>query len=211
MNANAVDIDKEAIHFDGAWRTRDELASTIRAMLDKGDYAISRHSAALETLSQAIAEVTTVSFRATSLLAKDLESAAQTEGRSVSALLRDAVARYLAMPRTAAESKPAASSAAPTQASGKEADVRPPEGRRPTHPEVAASTAEGTAESAAHPAPPPALQPAGGVMAGPGALRNAGVQDQALPSVVVTEPATAEEATHAVDLTPRVERGWFGS
>ncbi len=36
-------------------------------------------------------------------------------------------------------------------------------------------------------------------------------EQAALPSVVVTEPATAEEAANAVDLTPRVERGWFGS
>lgn len=118
----SVDIDSETVLLEGAWRTREELVQEIRAMLDAGNYGIARHSAALEALAEAMAEVRRVEFRATSPLAEDLFAAAAKEGRTPDALVRDAVARYLAT-------------------SGDDGILRPapePEGRRETHPELRA-------------------------------------------------------------------------
>jgi hypothetical protein len=208
-----VDIDAETIQFDGAWRTRDELARTIRDLLDAGNYAVAGHSAALEALVAAVADVRTVELRATSRLVDDLKAAAAKEGRPVAALVRDAVARYLVLPREEVA-----------------ADWEL-EGRRTTSPEMPAVVAPQLPKEPPTPAPSPAPVAAQQLRPGPGALRNAGlvpvvpppsvVVDAALQATeLVTEPATPEEAVTAVDLTrkpradepppPKLERNWFG-
>ena len=65
MSLMPIDLDAEAILFEGQWSTRDELARRIKTMLDAGDYAISRQSTALEQLTTTLAAVRTLAFRAT--------------------------------------------------------------------------------------------------------------------------------------------------
>ncbi|MBX5482337.1 MAG: hypothetical protein IRZ16_10950 [Myxococcaceae bacterium] len=242
MSALQVDIDTETILFDGRWQTREELARTIRAMLDGGNYNVARPSAALEQLDAALSDVRTVAFRASPELAESISEAAQKAGRTPGALIREAVGQYLAQLR------------AGTVSAMSEPAKAEPEGRRPTHPEMAAVHAgqahtvrmavptleqiaqytqppqpEEASEAKAAPAPPPGLKPHA-PLAGPGALRAAGVPNPPAPSVVVdqsltvstevvTEAAAPEEAASAVELTQKpkepesqdaVERRWFG-
>jgi len=39
MTPQPIDLDAEAIQFEGHWYTRDELARKIKSMLDAGDFA----------------------------------------------------------------------------------------------------------------------------------------------------------------------------
>ncbi len=210
---HSVDIDSETIHFDGAWRTREELVAEIRTMLDAGNYGIARQSAALETLAEAMADVRRVEFRATSSLADDLFAAAQKEGRTPDALLRDAVARYLASRMEDANPR------LPQE----------PEGRRQTYPELRAMAglvpvggAYGAGLSGAWagevPVTVPEEDPEG---LGPilQASVEAGGRVALAQDEVVTEPVSPEEAaqTNPVELPPkhradgegRPERRWF--
>lgn len=226
MSALPVDIDTETIQFDGQWLGREDLAKAIRGMLDSGNYNIGRHSAALESLTQALQDVRTLAFRASPELAEALTQAAAKQGTTAGALIRAAVAAHLS-----GASAPAGA-AVPGEAPKKSG----PEGKRPTNPEipiavVAAppSAPELPPEPKTPPTPPPGLKPAAPppLLAGPGALRAAGVPapsapttpqgsaaaaagpsvvvDQSLQAAgeVVTEAASPEEAANAVDLTPK--------
>lgn len=236
MSALPVDIDTESIEFDGRWMGRDDLAKAIRELLDGGNYSIGRHSAALEELNAAVADIRTVAFRAPPELADALTEAAAQAGKTPGQLIREALTQMLDPNRASA----GASSPPPAAGKGE------PVGRRQTDPEIpiasfemdeaqpvqAAPAASSDPEARPSVAPPPGLKPAGsGVIAGPGALKAAGMPSSA-PSVVVdqsltqadvvTEAAAPEEAVNAVDLTPKskpqegepadaVERRWFGN
>lgn len=205
---HSVDIDSETILLDGAWRTREELVLDIRTMLDAGNYGIARHSAALEALAEAMSDVRRIEFKATSSLTDDLHAAAAKEGRTPDALLRDAVARYLATLLEDPSLRPPAE----------------PEGRRPTYPELAAVHPADIASgwtSAVPGAASSATQPSVLVDAALKAVAAAAAVDApSSPSEVSAEPATREEAARAVDLKPkgrvgagdseaRLERRWF--
>src|SRR5262245_60204878 len=89
MSQLPIDLDAEAILFDSHGCTRDELARRIRGMLDSGDYAITRHSAALELLTQTLNSVRTVAFRATPDLVEAINMNAARAGKSVGSFIRD--------------------------------------------------------------------------------------------------------------------------
>jgi hypothetical protein len=166
MSLMPIDLDAEAILFDGQWNTRDDLARRIKAMLDAGDYAISRQSGALEQLTQTLAAVRTLAFRATPDLVEALNMAAARSGKSVGGFIRDTLIDSIAGAPEVPQARPNDAAAAPR-----------------------AKTDE-----------LPAALAAAGVIAGPGALKAAGVPDgiNSSPSVVV-EPALAHET--AVELT----------
>ena len=198
MSLMPIDLDAEAILFDGQWSTRDDLARRIKTMLDSGDYAISRHSVALEQLTQTLASVRTLAFRATPDLVEALNMAAARSGKSVGGFIRDTLIDSIAGAPEVPQARPNPAAPAP----------------RATDPELVAAAAP-TPPSAhppaslAIPAPPP-----GQFSAGPGALKAAGVTSAVpqTPSVVV-EPALANET--AVELTnpkkkdEESERRWF--
>ncbi len=199
MSLMPIDLDAEAILFDGQWSTRDELARRIKAMLDAGDYAISRQSTALEQLTSTLAAVRTLAFRATPDLVEALNMAAARSGKSVGGFIRDTLIDSIAGAPEVAQAHPNEAAAAPRAKTD------------PEMPAVAMPPALPVAPAAAAPvqAPPPSA-----VMAGPGALKAAGVASpsQPMPSVVV-EPALANETV--VDLTnpkkkeEESERRWF--
>lgn len=207
-----IDLDAEAILFDGQWSTRDELARRIKAMLDAGDYAISRHSTALEQLTSTLAAVRTLAFRATPDLVEALNMAAARSGKSVGGFIRDTLIDSIAGAPEVAQAHPNDAAAAPRAKTDPE---MPAVAMPPAFPVAAAPV--GPAPVAPLPPAPAAAAPAPGpapVMAGPGALKAAGVQSsmQPMPSVVV-EPALANETV--VDLTnpkkkeEESERRWF--
>jgi hypothetical protein len=196
MSQLPIDLDAEAIFFDGHWYTRDDLAKKIKGMLDANDFTVARPGAALEQLNKTIAVVRTLAFRASPELADVLTAAATKGNKPVSGVIRDALMQAFGLPTSDFGSArlnppmagpptttPAASAAPPS--SGGKVHAHSPDVEVPTQPQA--------------------------VIPGPGALRSAGVE----PSVVV-EPALQNEA--AVELTqPKkkeeeaLERRWFNS
>src|SRR4051812_43325280 len=113
MTNLAIDLDLEAVQYDGSWYTRDELAKKIKAQLESGDYAVSRPSQALEFLTAQLASSKLVSFKVSQDTAEALTVAASRQNRSASAILREALQAALGT-------------------------TKDPIGRRPTEPEVPA-------------------------------------------------------------------------
>lgn len=158
MNQLPIDVDAEAIFFDGAWYTREDLGRKIKSMIDGGDFNVARPSAALEALSATLAQVRTLSFRVTPELAQALEQLANRSGNSVGQLVREAVMQML------------------TQG----ADA-PQEGLRQAEPVAAPAPTPPEAQ------PTVIVKPEAGVVAGPGALRNAGIDPKTVQPIELTK------------------------
>ncbi len=223
-----IDLDAEAILFEGQWSTRDDLARRIKSMLDGGDYSIARQSTALEQLTQTLASVRTLAFRATPDLVEALNMAAARSGKSVGGFIRDTLIDNIAGAPEVAQAHPNEAAAAP---------------RAKTDPEMLAVALPVAAPAAAEPAPvpvaiapPPAALGNPQFFAGPGALKAAGLpgapkdvtmmggskdvtlvgtppRDQHnVPSVVVEADLaneTAVELTNQKKKEEESERRWF--
>jgi hypothetical protein len=196
MSQLPIDIDAEAIYFDGHWYTRDDMARRIKAMLDQGDFAVTRPSAALEQLTQVISTVRTLAFRTTPDMIEAVNAGAARSGKSVGAFIRDALSQQLGLPSS---------------------DFGPTPARIESPASPAASERVGDATIRGAPIPTPSPSAPSAPIAGPGALRAANVQgqQQPLPSVVV-EPALSADSP--VELTHKktkeeeaTERRWFNS
>src|SRR4051812_24687206 len=98
MSQLPIDIDAEAVYFDGHWYTRDDMARRIKAMLDQGDFAVTRPGAALEQLTAVIGTVRTLAFRATPEMIESINAGAARAGKSVGAFIRDALSQQLGLP-----------------------------------------------------------------------------------------------------------------
>ncbi|GEM_PF-2188656 len=230
MSLMPIDLDAEAILFDGQWSTRDDLARRIKGMLDGGDYSISRPSTALEQLTQTIASVRTLAFRATPDLVEALNMAAARSGKSVGGFIRDLLIDNIAGAPEAPPTHPNEAVAAPRAKTDPEmpAAAAAPEASAP----VAAAPLTSGPVTVPIPAPvaipPPAPSVPPQIFAGPGALKAAGVpgavkdatmmggsRDQTMPHMpsVVVEPDLENES--AVELTNQKkkeeesERRWF--
>lgn len=94
-NSTEIDYDNETIFFDNGWRTREDLARQIKAMIDRGDYRVALPSSRLERLEAALAGARILAARTPPELAEAIEARAAREGRSVGALMREALGRYL--------------------------------------------------------------------------------------------------------------------
>jgi hypothetical protein len=185
MSQLPIDIDAEAVYFDGHWYTRDDLARRIKAMLDGGDFAVTRPSAALEQLTAVVGSVRTLAFRATPDMVEAINSGAARAGKSVGAFIRDALSQSLGLPSS--DFGPARASAGESSATQVN---RAPEPQAPAQQQAAAAP-----------------------IAGPGALRAA--QVDRLPSVVVepTLADSPVELTHkkTKEDEQQTERRWFNS
>lgn len=174
MNQLPIDVDAEAIFFEGAWYTREDLARKIKAMIDGGDFNVARPSAALEALSSTLTQVRTLSFRVTPDLAEALNQLANRTGNSVGQLVREAVMQMLTQGANAPQE----------------------------------SLRQGESVKAAAPTPPDASPVDGGsetvVVAGPGALRAAGLDPETVKPIELTkrvEPQPSQPET--------AENRWF--
>lgn len=100
-----IDLDAEAIWFDGAWCTRDDLARRIKQLVEAGDYRLSRPSEALERLEAVLARTHVLGTRVPAQLAAAMAVAARQAGRPVGHLVREAMTYYLAAAAHAAAQK----------------------------------------------------------------------------------------------------------
>ncbi len=91
-----IDLDAEAIWFDGTWCTRDDLARRIKQLVEAGDYRVSRPSEALERLEAVLARTHVLATRVPAQLAAAMAVAARQPGRPVGHLVREAMTYYLA-------------------------------------------------------------------------------------------------------------------
>jgi hypothetical protein len=101
-----IDLDAEAIWFDGAWCTREDLAQCIKQLVEAGDYRVSRPSEALDRLEAALARTHVLSTRVPAELAAAFSVAARQAGRPLGHLAREAMAYYLAAAAHAAAHRP---------------------------------------------------------------------------------------------------------
>lgn len=91
-----IDLDAEAIWFEGAWCTRDDLARRIKQLVEAGDYRVARPSEALERLEAVLSRTHVLATRVPAELAAALAVAARQAGRPMGHLVREAMAYYLA-------------------------------------------------------------------------------------------------------------------
>ncbi len=125
MSEFTVDVDREAVLLDETWYTADELAAKLQQMLGNKDFRIATAAAALEALQAALADVRDIGFRLPGTMLEALEATAGKEGRTTSAILRDALAAYLERkgevvgpPVLAKEEGPVPAAGAPVPAAG---------------------------------------------------------------------------------------------
>lgn len=180
MSQFPIDVDAEAIFLDGAWYTREDLSRRIRAMLDAGDFNVARPSAALQELTQLMTGVRTLAFRAQPELADALTQLAARMEQSVGAVIREAITQYI----TDANSAPVASE--PARAGQSDQTVR----TTVPLPLTTTQSSEDLPKVIVEP------QPAQ-VIAGPGALKAAGVEPveltQRKQAAAGTEPESSEQ------------------
>lgn len=182
MSQFPIDVDAEAIFLDGAWYTREDLSRRIRAMLDSGDFNVARPSAALQELTQMMQGVRTLAFRAPPELADALTQLASRLQQSVGAVIREAVTQYI----TDANSEPAS-------------DEAPRPGQSDQTIRTAVPLPLTTTQSSQE-LPKVIVEPqqaAAAVIAGPGALKAAGVESveltQRKQQPASTEPESSEQ------------------
>ena len=178
MNQLPIDVDAEAIFLDGTWYTREDLARKIKSMIDAGDFNVARPSAALEALSSTLQQVRTLSFRVTPDLADALNQLATRTGNSVGQLVREAVMQLLTQ------------GAAPQEALRREDTVK---SAAPTPPEAQPLQAQLAA-------PEPVLMP------GPGALRAAGIDPNAVQPIELPRRVEPQQSQAGGDGS---ENRWF--
>jgi hypothetical protein len=104
-----VDLDSEQVLFDGTWYSKDDLAHRIKAMVDGGDYRVSRPSAALEALQNALLGLRSLTLRLPAEQADALAAEAARQGLPVGAFARELLIRSLPAAPSAFSSGPAAS------------------------------------------------------------------------------------------------------
>ena len=189
MSQFPIDVDAEAIFLDGGWYTREDLSRRIRAMLDSGDFNVARPSMALQELTQMMQGVRTMAFRAQPELADALTALATRLGQSVGGVIREAITQYI----TDANSEPVVAQQAPVQLSQPQ-QHRSEETVRAPMPVPSSTTAEEL--------PKVIIEPSAPVIAGPGALKAAGVEPVELTQRKAAGAATAGEPESS-------EQRWF--
>lgn len=91
-----IDIEREAILYDGDWYTAQQLADKIKSKIESQDFRIGAAGAALENLQNALKEIKSYSVKLLGDDAGRLERYAGQAGKSVEAYIRQAVQAYLA-------------------------------------------------------------------------------------------------------------------
>jgi len=237
MSQLPIDLDAEAIQYDGHWYTREDLARRIKQMLDSGDFAVGKISQALEQLTTVLSSLRTLAFRLPPDMADQLNQAAARHGRTLGSLIRESLTVHLNLKgvnlmegAVSALTSPMTPPPAPPNMTERE---RPPPllGRKATDPEMPVVTrgAVGTGVGS-HPTPPGGIPmsalpadlrmtqpmpvpplPASPVIAGPGALKNAQLNPALTPSlppsVVVDKSAIVTEEASADEAASAVSLG----
>ncbi len=95
MNQFPIDIDAETVCIDGRWYAREELATSIRQMLDGGNFNVATPSAALQELTLTVQTIRTLNFRVTPDFGDALNQYAARVGKSVSQLVRESLTQHM--------------------------------------------------------------------------------------------------------------------
>jgi hypothetical protein len=183
MSQLTIDVDAEAVFLDGTWYTREDLARRIRAMLDAADFNVAAPSVALQELTQTLHGVRTLAFRCTPELADALTDLGARLGQSVSSLVREAVTQFITV-------------AAPQAPSDSPVSVQTPSSQG-----AAASPAPAGPGASQDDLPRVHVEEQPVVIAGPGALRAAGVPHEGPGEPRRTQAPPFGELAG--------ERGWF--
>ncbi len=191
MSQFPIDVDAEAIFLDGGWYTREDLSRRIRAMLDSGDFNVARPSMALQELTQMMLGVRTMAFRSSPELADALTALATRLGQSVGGVIREAVTQYI----TDANSQMPAQQ----QQQQQPAPVQLTQQPAPRSEEPVRAPPMQTSSTTAEELPKVIVDPPG-VIAGPGALKAAGVEPVEL---------TQRKAPAAAGEPESSEQRWF--
>ncbi|MBL8910666.1 MAG: ribbon-helix-helix protein, CopG family [Archangium sp.] len=166
MSQFPIDVDAEAIFLDGSWYTREDLSRRIRAMLDSGDFNVARPSMALQELTQMMTGVRTLAFRSPPELADALTQLASRLQQSVGAVIREAVTQYITDANSSGQQQHQQQ-----QAQQEQREARSEVTVRATMPLPTSTTAEELPKVIVN-----EPQPQSAVIAGPGALKAAGVE-----------------------------------
>ncbi|RMG21203.1 MAG: hypothetical protein D6729_01210 [Deltaproteobacteria bacterium] len=187
MSDFAIDLDGERVEFDGTWYTAEELGEKITQMISAKDFRIAKAGQALESLQSALNDAKQLEVRVPSTVLGAIEDLAQRDGRTVGAVVREALIRFIGVQGLMEEPAPggAASAGGAPEAANPGASTAGESGGAEAAPQnVTAGPAPGwDAELAPSPAP-------------------AGVQP--VPAVA-TEPAAPEEAAQAIPLTQKAD------
>ncbi len=160
-----IDLDSEKVLFDGTWYRKEDLARKIKAMVDGGDFKVTRPSSALELLEAALGTLRSVTLKLPAELADGLAAAASRVGKSLDAFAREALARSIgaAVPQAHAAPLAAASAPAPVPLSlGSAAAPIPLVAAAASAPVATAAASPEEAASAIALTPKKAPAPAGG-------------------------------------------------
>jgi predicted DNA-binding protein len=188
MSQFPIDVDAEAIFLDGSWFTREDLSRRIKAMLDSSDFNVARPSVALQELTQMMQGVRTLAFRSPPDLAESVNQFASQSGQTVGGVLREAVSQYLASmrtPRPLALAQSVSTANAESQISSSNERSHQPEPGMPDLPKVMIEAS---------------VVPDTTIVAGPGAMRSAGLEPVELTNKKKTGPTEVPDA---------VESRWF--
>ncbi len=90
-----LDIDREAVNFDGEWLTRGDLEARIKEMVTAGDFKVARHSLALEQLGETLSDVAAVELKLTPEVLATFQRMADFEKRPLAMVLRRALVHYI--------------------------------------------------------------------------------------------------------------------
>lgn len=149
-----IDLDSECVWLDDAWLNRDDLVRKIRTMMDAGQFEIARPSQALEALTRSLANARLLALRISPEMSDALNAAAQSSGRPVGALAREAIASWLGSGASAqAAASPAATqpgAPAPAPVAQPSAPVQPSAAPTVVGPPGSVTTEPVSAEEAAN-------------------------------------------------------------
>ena len=194
MSQFTIDVDAEAVFLDGAWYTREDLSRRIKAMLDEGDFNVATPSLALQELTQTMQGIRTLAFRCTPELAEALGHLAARLGQSVGALVREAATQYVTDANSAPVQHPSLTVV--------DAPVRAAPPSPPPPPQDAVIQARVPTNSTQEDLPKVIVDQPHVVIAGPGALKAAGVVTEAPSELKGSSTVAANESASS-------EHRWF--
>ncbi|MCA9540568.1 MAG: hypothetical protein KC620_16825 [Myxococcales bacterium] len=90
-----LDIDRERIHMDDEWLSREDLTARITEKVKSGDYRVARLSMALEQLEETLKNISAVELKVTPEVLSTYRRMAEFEERPLAMVLRRALVHYL--------------------------------------------------------------------------------------------------------------------
>ncbi len=90
-----LDIDREAVHYDGEWLSKDQIEGRIKEKVAAGDFKVARLSMALEQLSETLGDIQTIELKLTPEVLATFERMAAHEDKPLSMVIRRALVHYI--------------------------------------------------------------------------------------------------------------------